>query len=211
MKLQNTKLHRIAPLLTALLLFAVPAFAGPHWFVREVRWMYCNANANGVWCRDSLYTEGGTGPIDTTEWVQLDKLFIPPLSQTIAADSIVVGYFIVQSDSSATYTASLTAVTAAIDIGCYTCSQAGGNTASTITNAMGAQISTAGSQLITSGVKMAIVPILTGALTSNPINSIRSGVAAMQFLPLRLRFGTASTGAQGLGGARCFVAYMKDE
>jgi hypothetical protein len=189
--------------------FSVPASAGPHWVTKEIGFKISNAGPNGVFARDTAYAHvGPVGLADTTEWVVLDRLFEPKGGYAAIADSITVGYFVFVSDTSAIYTASLTALTTIIDVGAPSLNNAGSNTYASIRDqVVGAAVVSSGSQLVSTGDKIVAVPIMIGQLT---VNSLRTKAGLVQALPIRCRV-TAGVGGQGLAQARAFVVYQRDD
>lgn len=187
-------------------LMSTSAEAGCKWAFKEVKWQISNANASGVWCRDTAFAHvGPVGLADTTNWFTLDGLCEPYQLDSLTAGTI--GYLVFQSDTSATYTASLTALTVTFDVGNLKSENAAGNLACTITNQNSADaVITAGSQLVTTGRKLVAVPIEFDTVLPN---SVRTAAGMLRAFPIRARI-TAGVGAQGLAQSRAFVMWQTD-
>ena len=194
--------------LAALAASFVPASAGLHWKWKEVRWQICNANANGVWCRDTAFAHvGPVGLADTSSWVTLERCAVTNVSDSLVANTNAYWAFV--SDTAATYTATLTALTVATDVGPPYLTNASGNLAATIgIQAVANAVDGTGSKLVTTGDKIVAYPIILGAVLQG--GGVNSGQGLIQAFPVRCRI-TAGVGAQGLAQSRVFIVYQTDE
>lgn len=207
----NRFLRRTLVLLALAVAFVSTANAGPHWFTKEVKWRIARfadgASTTPVRVDTSFTVIGsGTAAPDTSQWFVLDGLWEPKGGYSAIADSIIVGYVVLVSDTTATYTAALTSITTAFDASWYGLAT-GAATAATILSdqAVSSTILGGNAKLVTTGNKVVAIPITFGQALPNSINT-NAGMA--QFAPLRFRISSA-TGH--FGSARIFVAYQRDE
>lgn len=189
-----------------------PAVAGPHWFTKEVQWRgvprFESATSTVPVRPDTAYRVLGnaTADPDTSKWFTLDGLWEPKGGYSAIADSIIVAYVVIVSDTTAQYTATLTSLTPIIDAGWVSGAAVSGSAnIIAVSDQLVSPIIAGGAKLVTTGNKVVAIPLSFGQM---PPNSINTNVGLLQFAPLRLRITTA-TGS--LGSARIFVAYQRDE
>lgn len=129
---------RIASLLLAVLSFGIIApnvSQAGGWVTKEVKWQLSNVgapyNPTGIYVRDTTYNVLATGQTDTTATFSLDDADIiergvvapgipevngiPTAMYAYQSDTTVVGYLVIQPDTSAAVTSTLTGVTAIFD------------------------------------------------------------------------------------------------
>ena len=195
--------------LAALAASVLPAFATPHWYAKEVKWRssrFENGSSTTPVRVDTAFAHvGPVGVADTSQWFLPDRLYLP--SVLAPTDSITAGYWVFVSDTSATYTATLTALTVATDAGAWTLTSASMSNAFIIQDQVIAAVYAGASQLVATGDKIVVVPLQIGIV---PTNSIATKRHLIQFSPLRCRI-TAGVGAQGLAQARVYFVYLRDE
>jgi hypothetical protein len=124
---------RIASLLLAVLsigMFAQAVHAGG-WQTKEIKWQLSNVgtptNATGIYVRDTLFNVLATGQTDTTATFSLDDADPIPrgvvapgvingsLAGATQSDTTVIAYLVMQPDTNAAVTSTLTGVTAIFD------------------------------------------------------------------------------------------------
>lgn len=195
--------------LLALAFSAFPVDAGVRWTWKEVGWRisrFENGSSTLPVFKDTTYAHvGAVGLIDSSQWVVMENC------AHTSADSVnatTVAYWVFCSDTSAIYTASLTAITVATDVGPVILNNNGaGHPGAVIANQAVAAIDGGTSMLVATGNKVVAVPINIGGGPSTSVGGNLSGLA--QSFPIRCRI-TAAVGAQGLAQARVFIVYPTD-
>ena len=207
----NRLMLRTLALLALVCAFVVPVQAGPHWFSKEVKWRvsrFGSGSSTTPFRGDTAFTVigDGTAAPDTSQWFVLDGLWEPKGGYSAIADSIIVGYVVLVSDTTAVYTAALTSITTAFDASWYSLASPAAGTATILSDqAVSSTISGGNAKLVTTANKVVAIPITFGQMLPNSINT---NVGLLQFAPLRFRISSA-TGH--FASARIFVAYQRDE
>lgn len=200
-------------LILAGLILPLVSQAGIHWRWREVGWRISrfqnSTSATAVRIDTSFAHVGPVGLADTSQFVQLDHL---SYAFADSATAKPVAYWVFASDTSAVYTASLTALTVATD--CASVVDTSGSASLTSAQRLARQDQNTGvvdpgtSKLVTTGSKVVSYPIFLGQYSAQTLGATEDGAALA--MPIRCRV-TAGVGAQGLAQARVFIVYQVDE
>jgi len=205
----NRLILRTLALLALVCAFAVPAQADVHWNWKEVKWRIARfengSSTTPVRAETTFAHVGAVGLADTSLWTTLERCAWGNATDSLTAGN--VAYWVFVSDTSAAYTASLTALTVATDVGSPVLTGPTGASAFIVSDqAVTNAVDGGNSQLVTTGDKIVAYPIILGAHPP----AVSSDEALVQAFPIRCRV-TAGVGVQGLAQARVFAVYPIDE